>query len=137
MKIAAVTEDGKTISKHFGRAAHFAVVTVEEGRIVGQELRDNPGRHGLDTGPHEPRRGQPGTQPDCHGYGTKAAADHQRIAAAIADCEAVLAGGMSWASRECLASNGIKPVITDIEAIEQAVAAYADGTIVDHAEWLH
>lgn len=137
MKVAVVTDNGKTVSKHFGRATHFAVVTLQGTQIAGLELRPNPGSKELEPDAHEPRRGQPGAQPDCHGYGAKGAAAHQAIAAAVADCEAVLAGGMSWAARECLAANGIKPIITDIETIEQAVAAYRDGTIVDHTEWLH
>lgn len=40
MKIAAITEDGKTISNHFGRAPYFLVATIEEGEIVQRELRD-------------------------------------------------------------------------------------------------
>lgn len=137
MKVAVVTDDGNTISKHFGRATHFAVVTLQGMQIAGLELRPNPGRLGLEADAHEPRRGETGALPDCHGYGSKGAAAHQAIAAAVSDCAAVIAGGMSWGARECLAASGIRPIITDIETIEQAVAAYADGTIVDHTEWLH
>lgn len=137
MKVAVVTADGSSVSPHFGRAAHLLVLTVEDGKIIHRELRDNPARVIRDMDTHTARRGRPGEQPDCHGFGAKAAADHQRIAAAVADCTAVLAGGMSWASRQCLAANGLRPVITDIGSVDQAVAAYLDGTIVDHVEWLH
>ena len=34
MKIAAVTDDGKTISAHFGRARYYVVVTVEDGKVT-------------------------------------------------------------------------------------------------------
>lgn len=34
VKIAAVSEDGVTISQHFGRAPFYVVVTVEEGKVV-------------------------------------------------------------------------------------------------------
>jgi len=137
MKIAVVTDDGKTVSKHFGRAAHFAVLTLEGGQVHDVQLRPNPGRDALDMEAHEMRRGDPGALPDCHGQGAAGAAAHQAVAAAIRDCEAVLAGGMSWASRECLAANGIRPIITDIEDLHEAAHAYAAGTIVDHPEWLH
>ncbi len=40
MKIAAITDDGKTISQHFGRASHFMVITLEEGQIIERELRE-------------------------------------------------------------------------------------------------
>ena len=32
MKIAAITEDGTTISQHFGRAPLYLVVTVEDAK---------------------------------------------------------------------------------------------------------
>ncbi|MDH7488165.1 MAG: NifB/NifX family molybdenum-iron cluster-binding protein [Anaerolineae bacterium] len=137
MKIAVVTDDGKTVSKHFGRAAHFAVLTLEGGRVQDVQMRPNPGRESLDLEAHEMRRGSPGAARDCHGEGAAGAAAHQAVAAAIRDCEAVLAGGMSWASRECLAANGIRPIITDIEDLHEAAHSYAAGTIVDHTEWLH
>lgn len=137
MRIAVVTDDGKTVSKHFGRAAHFAVLSLEGGQIRDVQMRPNPGRERLDTEAHELRRGSPGAVPDCHGAGAAGAAAHQAVAAAIQDCEAVLAGGMSWASRECLAASGIRPIITDIEDVREAAKACAAGTIVDHTEWLH
>ncbi len=65
MKIAAITEDGKTISLHFGRAPYYMVVTVEAGKISGHEMRDKLGHaqfesevHGQHehTGPGEFRR---------------------------------------------------------------------------------
>jgi len=31
LKIAVITEDGKTISKHFGRAPYYMIVTIENG----------------------------------------------------------------------------------------------------------
>jgi predicted Fe-Mo cluster-binding NifX family protein len=34
MKIAAITDDGRTISQHFGRASHYMVVTIEDGKIT-------------------------------------------------------------------------------------------------------
>ena len=35
MKIAAITDDGTTISQHFGRAPYYVVVTVEAGAGTG------------------------------------------------------------------------------------------------------
>lgn len=43
MKIAAITDDGKTISQHFGRAQYYPVATIENGQIVDRELREKPG----------------------------------------------------------------------------------------------
>jgi len=43
MKIAVITDDGKSISQHFGRAPYFAVVTIEDGKIVNHEMRNKMG----------------------------------------------------------------------------------------------
>ena len=43
MKIAAVSDDGITISQHFGRAAYYVVVTVQNNQIVAREKRDKLG----------------------------------------------------------------------------------------------
>jgi len=40
MKIAVISDDGKTISRHFGRAPYYLVLTVEDGKIVAREQRD-------------------------------------------------------------------------------------------------
>ena len=45
MKIAAISDDGATISQHFGRAALYVVVTVEDGKIVSTETRSKLGHH--------------------------------------------------------------------------------------------
>lgn len=44
-RIAAVTDDGETISQHFGRATKYAVLTVEDEQITHRELRDKAGHH--------------------------------------------------------------------------------------------
>ena len=79
MKIAAVTHDGSTISAHFGRASHYAVLTVEDGKIVERELRDKLG-HSHFVGSEE--RHEPG-QP--HGFGPESQDRHTRMIAAIQD----------------------------------------------------
>ena len=130
MKIAAVTEDGQTISQHFGRAPYYLVLTVEEGQIVGREMREKPGHAQFAGSPHfEDPRG--------HGYGAHAEDRHARMAQAIADCQVLLAGGMGWGARESLEQRGIRVVMTDIADIQQAVQAYLAGTLVERPDLLH
>ena len=43
MKIAAVSDDGTTISQHFGRAPFYVIITVEKDKIVAREKRDKLG----------------------------------------------------------------------------------------------
>ena len=56
---------------------------------------------------------------------------------AIADCEALLCGGMGAGAYQSVVARGIKPVVTDIASIEEAVSAYVEGRIVDRVDRLH
>ena len=42
----------------------------------------------------------------------------------IQDCQVLLARGMSWSARECLISAGVRPTLTDIASLDEAVNAY-------------
>ena len=136
MKIALVTDDGKTISQHFGRASKYAVYTVEETTILQRELRDKIGHRQFaeeekDLG-HQHQGDARG-----HGYGRHAEDKHQRMFASINDCEIVVARGMGRGAYQGMQQVGLKPIVTDIADIETAVKAVMDGEIVDHPEVLH
>ncbi len=132
MKVAAITDDGKTISQHFGRAPYYLVVTVEDGQIIDRELREKLGHAQFSNMPHEDE--QPG-QP--HGMGAANHDKHVRMSEAIADCEALLCGGMGMGAYQSMVTRGIKPVVTEIREIDQAVLAYAQGNITDRVDKLH
>lgn len=134
MKIAAVSDDGVTICQHFGRAQYYVVVTVEEGKIVAREIRDKMG-HAQFAG--EPNEESHGADPRGHGFGPAAESRHARMAAAIADCDILLAGGMGAGAYESMRQAGIRPIVTDAALIDEAVQAYLDGRLVDHTEKLH
>lgn len=132
MKIAAITEDGKTISQHFGRAPYYLVVTVEDGQIMDCELRDKLGHTQFANWPHAPERpGQP------HGMDATSHDKHMRMAEAISDCNVLLCRGMGMGAYESMKACNIRPVVTEIAPITEAVMAYLDGRIVDHVERLH
>jgi len=133
LRIAAVTEDGQTISQHFGRAPFYEVVTVEDGKIVGRERREKLG-HAHFAGEH-PSPEAAGS--DGHGLDPQAQSRHARMAAAIADCQVLLARGMGTGAHRSLAQVGIRPILTDIAGIDEAVEAVISGEIVDHVESLH
>jgi predicted Fe-Mo cluster-binding NifX family protein len=132
MKIAAITEDERTISRHFGRAPFYLVVTVEEGKIIARELRKKAGHAEFADAPHDPA---PAGQP--HGMGPGAESRHVRMAQGISDCQVLLCGGMGLGAYESMRQRGIRPIVTDIEGIDEAVAAYLDGSIVDQVSRLH
>ena len=132
MKIAAISEDGFTISQHFGRAPYFVVLTIEEGKIVDKETRPKAGHHTFAA--HEPPKLAPGER---HGYDAGAQSRHADIAEVIQDCQVLVAGGMGWGAYESMQKYGIKPIVTDVKGIYDAVLLYLKGKLPDLMERLH
>jgi predicted Fe-Mo cluster-binding NifX family protein len=133
MKIAFATDDGSTISQHFGRAIYYAVLEIEDGRILRRELRDKPNHnHFADHSHHAPT--EPTQQ---HGMDPAAQARHGQMAQSITDCEALICRGMGRGAYESMKEHGIRPLITDIHSVEDAALLYARGELVDHIEKLH
>ena len=132
MKIAAITEDGRTISQHFGHAPYYLVVTIDKGQIVDRQMRDKLGHAHFADEPHG--GDQPG-QP--HGFDPAAHNRHVQMAETIADCQALLCGGMGAGAYQSMAERGIKPVVTELASIDEAVMAYVEGHLVDRTDRLH
>ena len=132
MKVAAVSDDGITISQHFGRAPFYVVTTIEDGNIVSQEKRDKLGHAHFASEAHEEHDHSVG-----HGFDPASQSRHARMAEAISDCQVLLARGMGSGAYESMRHANIQPVVTVIENINEAVKSYLDGTIVDHTEKLH
>jgi len=143
MKIGIVTDDGKTISAHFGSAAKIAVLEVENGQVIGRELRDKPG-HSHEHG-HDHEQGHGRQQQGLIQVQENHEHDHQHGGhgrfqeklAVMQDCQVVLARGMGYPAYENLKRAGLEPITTDIKDIETAVQAVIDGTIVDNPKRRH
>ena len=90
MKIAAVSEDGLTISQHLGRAPFYVAVAVEDGKITSREQRDKLGHAHFADELHEEAHG---SDPRGHGFDPAAQNRHARMAAVIGDCQVLLARG--------------------------------------------
>jgi predicted Fe-Mo cluster-binding NifX family protein len=131
MKIAAITDDGNIISQHFGRAPYYMVLTVEDGQIVGREMRDKL-NHG-----HFSKEGHTAGHGQSHGMDPASHNKHLQMSQAIADCQAVLCRGMGRGAYDSMKKLGIRPIVTDIADIDKAVLAYVEGTIIDQVELLH
>jgi len=132
MKIAVISEDGATISQHFGRAPFYVIVTVEDGKVVNKETRDKMGHRSFAGQPHEDTA--PGER---HGYGAGAEGRHASMAETIADCQVLIVGGMGWGAYESLESNNIEAIVTDVTSIDEAVELYLDGELANLMEKLH
>lgn len=132
MKVAVITDDGKSISQHFGRAPYYLVVTVENGQIIQRELRQKLGHSHFVNLPHDPE-----TPDQPHGMGSASQNKHEQMAQAILDCEALICGGMGMGAYQNMLERGIQPIVTDLHDIDEAVVAYAEGSLVDQVERLH
>lgn len=110
MKIAVPTDDGKTISQHFGRAQSFVIFEVESGEITSKQLIESNTPH---SGSHS------GQGHDAGGW----------FMSALQGCEVVIVTGMGRRAIAHFESAGIKPVFTEVRNAEEAVKAYSQGTL--------
>ena len=109
MKIAVVTDDGKTISQHFGRAMYYEVLTLESGGVTGRERREKPAHHGHH---HHHPEGETVNLDESSGpweASTKPQDTHSTMAAPILDCQTVFSRGMGRGAYDSLRAAGIRP----------------------------
>jgi predicted DNA-binding protein (UPF0251 family)/predicted Fe-Mo cluster-binding NifX family protein len=132
IKIAAVTDDGEVICAHFGRANFYEVVTVKDGEIVHRERRAKPNHHANHSAKQQHQHSH-----GADGHGTGSHEKHKTMADAIKDCQMILSRGMGYGAYASMEQFSIKPCVTDVSGIEDAVKAVIDGTIVDHTDKLH
>jgi predicted Fe-Mo cluster-binding NifX family protein len=132
MKIAVISEDGITVSQHFGRAPYYVVVTAEDGEVINKETREKAG-HSSFAHQHQ----EHAANEERHGFGAGAQSRHAAMAEAIADCNVLIAGGMGWGAYENMTSRGIKTIVTDIKNINEAVKLYLEGKLLNLQQRLH
>jgi predicted Fe-Mo cluster-binding NifX family protein len=132
MKIAVITDDGTTISQHFGRASHYLVATVENGKIVQRELREKLSHTHFHNQPHSEEHAD-----QRHGMDPASHNKHLQMSEAIVDCEVLICRGMGMGAHESLKARGIRPVMTDIADIDEAIMAYVTGKLLDRVDLLH
>lgn len=139
MKIAAITDDGETISAHFGRARYYLVYTVENNQIMAREMRNKTGHDDFaGEGHHDHDHEHHGRHdPRGHGFGKGAARRHARMIASIEDCDVLLARGMGRGAYQALEEANITPIATSMKSIEETVQAYLRGDVDHQPQRLH
>jgi predicted Fe-Mo cluster-binding NifX family protein len=135
MKIAVISENGTTVSQHFGRAPYYVVVTAEDGGVVDKEKREKPGHHSFAHQHSDSAHGS--AHEEGHGFDAQAQSRHASMAEPIADCKVLIAGGMGWGAYENLTSRGIETIVTDIKNIDEAVKLYLEGKLLNLQQRLH
>jgi|WetSurMetagenome_2_1015567.scaffolds.fasta_scaffold110662_2 predicted Fe-Mo cluster-binding NifX family protein len=127
MKIAIASENGKTISKHFGKATQYVVINTEDGKIVSREVRPKISHFHSDCLKHKK------CKCECQNQCCEASVydRHRSMIINILDCSVLLTGGMGPGVRETLTSRRIKAVITKSENIEEAVKLYLNDNLTN------
>jgi predicted Fe-Mo cluster-binding NifX family protein len=118
VKIAAVTNDGITITGHFGMAEYYRIIGIEAGKVTTQEQRPKP-HHAL--------------HPD---YVQAEHHEHQDMFAPIRDCQVLLCGGMRTPAYEKAEAIGLQVIMTS-GRIDEAVQAYLNGTVINDPRRIH
>ncbi len=100
MKIAIATE-GEHVAQHFGHCAEYTLVELEENKVIGKEVIDNPGH-------------QPGFLPGfLAGYGVSC----------------IIAGGMGQRAQQLFAGQGIDTVIGVTGTVEKVIDLWMAGSL--------
>lgn len=133
MKIAVITDDGKTISRHFGRAPYYQVIEIKNGEVVDREMRDKIGHSEF---AHREQRHYDSLE---KGSGMDAASHskHERMSEVISDCGVLICGGMGKGAYQSMEAFGIKPLVTKMTDIDEAIEAFLKGDLADQTEMLH
>jgi predicted Fe-Mo cluster-binding NifX family protein len=115
MKIAIATEDGTTVSTHFGKAPYYVVVKVSEGKVFEREIRAKA----------------------YHGNHQEYGHNHADMFTCIADCQVLIVGGMGTPAHEAALAHGLKVVPTNPRDISAVIASYLDGTLEENPSLIH
>jgi len=118
IKIAAATEDQRTITSHFGRAPLYRVITLEGSQVTGDEVRPKA-YHGQQE-PHHPANDPL----------------HADMFAPITDCQVLFCGGMGTPALEKAQAAGLEVILTGGE-IDTAVQAYLAGSLKSDLRRIH
>jgi predicted Fe-Mo cluster-binding NifX family protein len=115
MKVAIASDDQKTISHHFGRAAGFVVYEIKDGKAGGSEYRQNIGKS----------KGECGT------------CDHGAMIKNVADCKFVISHGMGQSIYNDLTAKGIIPLVTDEDSVDTALEKFMGESLINRLDRLH
>ena len=119
LKVAVPTDDGETISRHFGQAKFFKIITLEDDRVVSSEMRQKA--------THQ------------HGDYSQSGAAHpgQKMVEDLAGCQVLISGGMGAPVYNRASAAGLKIFLTGNTSIDAALQAYLAGTLENNPTLVH
>lgn len=122
--IAFVTDDGTTISSHFGRALYYEIVSLKDGQVGERKRVEKAGHHSFGAQTH----GEGGHHDDHK---------HAVMTAPLAGVAVLISRGMGMGAQQHLLASGIQPILTDLHSIDEAVQHYLAGTLAHNPKRLH
>lgn len=137
MRIAVVSDDGSTVSAHFGRARTYLVFETKDGVIQAEETLEKPTRDGRGRERAAPDAGAPPAERTGDGHGHGGADAHRAMLDPIRGCDAVLAGGMGRGMQAHLRAAGIEAVLVAPGPAREAVARWLAGNLTHDPQRLH
>lgn len=120
MKIAIASDDNIKLAQHFGRTKGFAIVTVEDNKVIDRTYRINDFT-GHSQGLHNHQN-------------EHAHHSHAAIMTALEDCEAVIAGGMGMRLREDFARAGKQVFVTELTILDEIVDLFINQNLKDNPD---
>lgn len=97
MKLAIASQDGTTMSQHFGHSSCFIIYEIEEDTVKGREVRAL-------AAPAHGATDEPDHAPQAHG--------HDGLLQALEGCDALLCGGIGSRAAEDLRAHRINTLVT-------------------------
>jgi predicted Fe-Mo cluster-binding NifX family protein len=121
-KVAFVTDDGTTISAHFGRAQYYEVITINNGAITSRERISKLNHHSFQHS-------------EGHSHGNEHR--HGQMTAPIEDCDILVARGMGMGAYNHLQAAGISVLLIDTNTIDEALQELLQGKAQHNSQRLH
>jgi predicted Fe-Mo cluster-binding NifX family protein len=113
--LAVPTDDGVTISSHFGQAKYYKILTVEDGRVKKAEIREKVAHNHGQVAPDGSHLGQ-------------------KMIDSIADCQVLISGGMGSPVHERALQAGLQVILTRYQDIDLAVQSFLEGTLENDSQ---
>jgi len=125
--IAIATDDGETVSSHFGQARFYEVLNFSDGKVIRRERREKAGHHSFAPaeGEHEHHSGEAHEQ------------RHQTMVSPVLDCQAVIVRGMGQGAVVHLRGANLLPVLTGLHTIDEVIGAIVTGSLDNDPQRIH
>ncbi len=136
MKIAIPSNDGVTISAHFGRSKGFIIAEINDNQVISKNYLYNDFTHHSHAhhnhndinAHHHSHEHHNHNDSDAHHH------SHDGVFEALKDCEAVISRGMGRLLYDELVSNNKTIFITNINDVDESLMEFIKGNLDNNPE---